>query len=269
MGKGSNSTGRRRRLLRWVWAGASALALAAVILGVSAVSRPRTASLPEARLAGVEAERLADQGLAALSRGETSTAVPLLRRAAAAGDERAKRALDRIARRTPRPVTRRDEPAAPDPTPPSTPPVVPPKTDEEYLKALGDLRVLLPSAVEGYEFGAPEGVTPVTVMPVDATPSGPYRRLSRAVVSVHDRGTASAASAFVSGVSKTAYPDDAASVTVGSRTAYFGTDGQHLATVSFARGRYAFEVIVTASNEAPEDVRDIALQLAAAFPAAK
>ena len=105
-------------------------------------------------------------------------------------------------------------------------------------------------------------------MPLQPTYSGPYGKVSIVVLTVLDKGTVAGARGYVEGL-KRAYARDAQAVTVGTLAGRFATDGSHLAAVAFSRGRYAFEAVATASRPDPALIKDITVQAAAAFPAAR
>jgi hypothetical protein len=102
---------------------------------------------------------------------------------------------------------------------------------------------------------------------VSARPAKSGVAMANVTWSVHDRKTAASAKSFITKTSKSAYSHNGASVTVGGTTGYFGTDGTKFATVSFVRGRYAYEIIATAPGNSPADMKNDALRAAAAFPA--
>ena len=49
----------------------------------------------------------------------------------------------------------------------------------------------------------------------------------------------------------------------------FRYDGSHLAAVTFSRGRYAFEVVLTITRGVPRDLKSVTLEAAEAFGATK
>lgn len=156
-----------------------------------------------------------------------------------------------------------DPPAQPDEEP-EEPPA--PRDDSAFLVPVNDLDSLLPQVISEWQRGSP------VVSDADATVSflpSASESISRALYSVHDRGSADAAVAFVDNTSKVAYGQNGASVSVGVVDGYFGTDGNRLATIAFARGRYAFEVVVTVPEGDPAAVRDATIVLAREFQATK
>jgi hypothetical protein len=52
-----------------------------------------------------------------------------------------------------------------------------------------------------------------------------------------------------------------------SSTTTFGSDGAHYAAVLFARGRFAYEVVMTSSRPDPSTLKTLGDQIADAFPA--
>jgi hypothetical protein len=107
---------------------------------------------------------------------------------------------------------------------------------------------------------------PDAQVPADPTRDGPSTVVRRALFSVHDRETPADAQAFVNNVTKTAFPENAAQVQVNGVDAYFGTDGARFATISYSRGRFVFEVIITAEDGAPGALVDVVIDAASAFP---
>lgn len=212
-----------------------------------------------------------DRALELAQSGETSEALGVVERhlATNAGDDRAGRLRDDLRRRL---SLTADPPSAdpgvdpdPDVTPPPTPDVKPdPGTD--WNAPVSDLAILMPSYIEGLVGGSPNRDKTDIVLPYDPLPTGPYAEtMLRVLVQVHDRGTAAAAARFRDEVSKVVYPDSAATVTVDGATGYFGTDGVSLATVSYARGRFVFEVVITAV-ESPASLKSAAVNIAKSFP---
>jgi hypothetical protein len=125
------------------------------------------------------------------------------------------------------------------------------------------MSVFEPKAFKDYVMGVP--VPTQRDVTVQATPQF-ASSASLILWSVRDAKTPSAALKIIKKTSKSLFPHNSASVTVGGTAAYFGTDGTQFATVAFARGRYWFEVLVTANKTAPKNVRDVALRAAQAFP---
>ncbi len=104
----------------------------------------------------------------------------------------------------------------------------------------------------------------------DITISGnvvpPSKSISQVSWAVHDLKTTAGAKSFVTKTSKKSFPKNPGTVTVHGTKGYFGTDGTRFATVSFARGRYAFEVLVTVNGVAPKTIKAAAIKAANAFP---
>lgn len=129
---------------------------------------------------------------------------------------------------------------------------------------IADIRAALPAAFAGYAIGVPgkQGADAV----VSATPSASTAAAQRLIWAVHDRGSVSAAKAFVSNVSKKTYEVDGADVKVAGVSAYYGTDGTRFATVVFVKGQYVFEVLGSAASGDPGVVRSTVLAAAQVFP---
>jgi hypothetical protein len=127
---------------------------------------------------------------------------------------------------------------------------------------------LLPKAVAGYKVGIVETTTASAIVPLEPTNAGPQGKATIVVLTVFDKMSVSAARTYVNQFQR-AYPKDLSSVTIGRLTGRFGTDGSHLAAVVFSRGRYAFEIVLTATRGAPRDLESVVLQAAEAFGATK
>lgn len=147
-----------------------------------------------------------------------------------------------------------------------TPPTDTPRDDSPYLVAASDLRTMLPDVITGWTRGTRVADDTDATVPFD--PASP-QAVSRVIYSVHDRGSADAALAFVENTSKVVFTTAGAPVRVGVLDGYFGTDGNRLATVAFARGRFAFEVVVVVPDGDIAAVRADAITLAQEFEATK
>jgi hypothetical protein len=135
--------------------------------------------------------------------------------------------------------------------------------DTAFLTRYSDLRALLATSVAGFQFDP--SVQFKRDLTVSGSPVPSDAKITQVAWSVHDMGTVAAAKAFVTNTSKKLFAKDAATVTIRGRTAYFGTDGTRFATISYARGRYAFEVLVTVKSVKPSSVKATTLQAANAF----
>jgi len=272
--------GRISPRARSVLAGVASIAvLALVILGVSALSAPKSNRPLDTNLSAVnDSDSIYGQALSALESGETTLAVTLLEKALELDpdNQRARSTLETVRR------TRRapggaaapsddtaddgDTPPAPDDDPTNDgdgPPVITPD-DPAFENEIDDLGKLLPEEAEGYALGTQ------TVVEGDATVSGspnqPDLAASRAVWTVHDRKTPQSAKVFIERVSKSLHPQDAQSVVVDGVSGYFGTDGTRFATIAFVRGRYVFEVVLTSLDGKPAALRGETEKAASAFP---
>jgi hypothetical protein len=247
---------RSRRMRIALRIGVTAVLLAVVIVVVGALttakpSGPTPGDLP--RIVAPAGQQDYNAGLAALAAGDTTQAVALLKRAAAAGNGAARAKLDEIAKAGGTSTTT--------PSPPATP------TPDAYGSKVADLASLLPAGVAGYTSQLVETSTASAILPLQPDKTGPITTVSLVVVTVFDRGTVSSAKAYVAGFPR-AYPKDPQTVKVGVQSARFGTDGSHLAAVAFSRGRYAFEVVVTSSKGVPASLKDTVVKVATALPAA-
>lgn len=267
MGKDLQLTPTMKRVAVWV---AAVIGLALLIFGVSAISstkRPADSTATTTQLsAEARADVLARRALAAASENDTGTARSLAESALklSATNQTALGVIDRLdaADRASRPATT---------APPSATPTTTAIAPDAWTKPVKNLATLLPTAVAGWTAGSVvvEGSDAlVTFEPVqDTADAGSSVRVT---FNVHDRGTPAKATAFVSSVDKKVYPGDGSSLKIGTSNGYFGTDGARLAVAAFARGRYAFEVVVYSQQGIkPATLRSTVLKLASSLPAAR
>jgi hypothetical protein len=230
----------------------TAAAIAVVIFVGAAVSATRTPT--PARSGPLKIVAPGDyeykQALTALASGETTKAIDLLTKSAAAGNIGAKAKLEDIKR------------AAVTPPAPAKP-----ITEDALRTRVADIASLLPTSVPGFTIGRAETDTLAASLSLGPRGQNPVK-VRLALMTVFDKETEASAKAFVSDISK-AYPKDLRNVTVGDYAGRFGTDGSHLASAVFSRGRYAFEVVMTASEGAPSALLPATLEVAGAFPAAR
>jgi hypothetical protein len=238
--------------------------LALVIFGLSALSAPKRQQPQPIQLTKAQQSEQAYQAAeAALASDETTKAVILLQRAVALdpANTLAQTRLETLLKSsTKKPTSTGSNTASTTPGGSST---TTPTTPIDFAQAVSDLNSLLPTKATGYVVGT------ASAMGADATVSGDSEGASAvryAEWTVHDRKTPSAATQFVTGVSRSLYTKDSADVTVAGTAAYFGTDGVRLANVSFARGRYAFELTLVAENGSPGSLQQQAIKAAEAFP---
>ena len=112
------------------------------------------------------------------------------------------------------------------------------------------------------EFGAPvalEGEASISASSSKRT--GP----TRVLWAIHDVGEERSAKKFINDTSRRLYGSDSRDVQIDGADAYFGTDGMRFATVVYSRGRYVFEVLVSGTDDAPVQYRDVAVNAAKAF----
>ncbi len=258
---------QRSGLLRRVAAfGATVVVLAGVILGISALSSRPDSDAPKPTQSGLtdaQRSRLALlKGRELLASGDTTEAVALFEQALKLdpGNVEAERALSSVAasagatgskpQSTTEPTAQSDGGVRPD--------------DPVFSTAIEDLTLLLPGDAAGFSLGAvTQGERDVTV---SGSPVSSDVRATRALWTVHDRGSIKGADEFIDSVSKDLYPKDSSRVVVDGAQAYFGTDGIRFATVVYRRGRYVFEVVLTAPSGAPKSLAREAKAAAAAFP---
>lgn len=147
-----------------------------------------------------------------------------------------------------------------------TPPGDAPRDDSQYLAPANDLRALLPDVITGWRRGTRVADDTDATVPFEPATAG---TISRVIYSVHDRGSAQRAVEFVENTSKTVFATDGSSVRVGVVDGYFGTDGNRLATIAFARGQFAFEVVAVTPDGVTASVKDALIDLAREFEATR
>lgn len=239
------------------------LVLALVIVGLWAFTSPKKASDVPPVAKATPAQQSAQfyrEGVNALSAEQTSAAIALFEKALEADPSNtdANKALENAKRA--QEVAKK--PAAGGSSAGSS--VVKPETTapaSAWTKQLS-LKSLLPASFPGYLMGGVEQGGPSDAN-VSAAPAQVGAPVTNVLWTVHDRGTASKADVFLTSVSKKLYSKDTAQLHINGVAAHFGTDGQRFATVAYVRGRYVFEVIVTARE--PAGARELASQAAAGF----
>lgn len=237
--------------------------LAVVIFVLWSATSPKRPQTPTTTIELSPAQRSnADyqQGLASLESSDTTQAIALFQRALTADptNSSAKSQLDAIA------AQKAKDPQTSAVATKTVAPVDP------FSKPVKHLSSLLPGTGSGSLSGYTLG--PTQTQGSDSTragnPKDPASLVTRALWTVHDRESSSNAIKWQNEISKSLYSKSADSVTVNGVTGYFGTDGARFATVSFVRGRYVFEVVLTSSTGAPADLKALATQAAEAFPTA-
>lgn len=287
---------------RWIWLVGFVVLLALVIVVGGALSSPDLSD--DSDLVGVEGEvaesaKFYDDALLALESGETTEAIGLLQKAVDTDPEN-EAAREKLQQLTDSSGSGSSD-GGPDATsdgsddddgsdggadgdgtdgttddddlddgsddPDDDDPGDEPSDDSVPVPVVDDVTVLLPAGVEGFRMGSVVADESNAAVPLNPTvESDAYGRVSRVLLSVHDFGDPADAQRFIDQVIKVAYPADAGSVGVDGVDAYFGTDGNRLATVAYTRGRYAFEAVVTASMSTPSSLEDVAVLTARSFP---
>ncbi len=254
------------KLKRILVAIAAVIGLALLIFGVSALSSSKkstdTVATTNQLSAEAQADLLAQRAVAAESANDTGTARSLAESALKlnAANQTAVAVVNRLNEADPGNTS-----ADTKPDPGAT------TTADTWSKSIKNMASVLPTAIAGWTAGdivSQKGDAQVTFTP-DAEGSDGGSAI-RATFAVHDRGSAAKASTFVKSVDKKVYPGDGATMKFGSQSGYFGTDGARLAVAAFARGRYAFEVVVYSQEGIkPSTLRPLAAKLAAAWSAAQ
>lgn len=244
--------GRRRAL---AWGVLTVLALALVILGVSALSSPKDTGPPADSSkvstnpndsAAAESRLLLQRARDALASGDTTKAVDLARQAVDADpdNDEAQDLLDSLT----------DDAASQDDS--STPAAL----------HVSDPVKLLPTKIAGYSIDTAMSDGTDAVMTADpASGSQDFKSINHVLLGAHDRGSEAKARSFVDDVHKRVYGTGRTEVPVAGGSGYFGTDGGRLACIAFYRGQYAFEIVITAQDAAPAALKDAAIRLANTF----
>jgi hypothetical protein len=249
-----------------LWSGAATVAVLAVVLIVLGLFGPFASKKPSTQNPAVTnpqvtpSQALYQQAVEAQASGDTVRAAALAQEALDAdpGNAQARALVAATKQPTPAPnVT----PTVPDGSGTTTPAADP---DAAFRKKYENLASLIPTIQPGITLDYPAQLERDITISGNLAP--PSKSISQVSWAVHDLKTTAAAKAFVTKTSKTSFPKNPATVTIHGTNGYFGTDGTRFATVSFARGRYAFEVLVTTNGVAPKTVKAAAIRAAEAFP---
>lgn len=233
---------------------ATVVGLALIIVGVAAISKPKAPSGEPSRTdSTLTDQQTYDQAQQLLGSGETTKAVVLLKKAAAS-DANGKSAvlLTKVEQEKSTSSSTLSDTSSDTDTTTATPATEPSSTE-----------AALPAYVSGWALAAPE--VDVLASSVGLDPLDPALPASHAIMTVFKRDSATAAKAYIVDVSKSVYTQNAATVSVAGVKGYFGTNGNNLATLSFAKGRYVYEVIVSSISGTPTKLKPLAKTLAAKF----
>ncbi len=259
----------RQKRTKVLLTGAVTVAVLAAVLIVAGLFGPlRSGTSGPGSTSIDESQQLYQQALVAQASGDTSQAAVLAQQAVDANPENAsaKALLAQVKKPATTPTTNPGTNTGTDTdadTGAETSPTV--DVDAAFRKNYEDLKVLVPAMAAGFVLDTPLQMERDLNMSGNVDPAN--KTITQVSWAVHDFKTESKAKAFVTKTSKKSFPKDSGTVSVGTTKAYFGTDGTRFATVSFARGRYAFEVLVTTANTDPIKAKDIAIAAAKAFPA--
>jgi hypothetical protein len=277
---------RKRKVL--TLAGA-VFALALVIAIGSSLSSPKPADAPLPRQeveAGERANKLALEAEQALSRDETSTALMLAEQSLALDptNPTATRIAGIVRQQASSGGSSGGQTTAPGDTSGNGTPggggktpgdddgsTKPPSGAKDlYDSTVSDATKLVPSAFRGWEQGRVVAVgtdTQVTFEP--SLRADDSRLVVRGLVYARDAGSKADAARFVADVSPQAYPQGGKTLAVGEGFSGYSGSLERQVCVSFARGRYAFEAIITIQPGASvSDAYALALELANSIPAA-
>jgi hypothetical protein len=264
------------RVRNAMWIALGVLALAAVVFAASALSGPRDAvpKLPSASTdlsAAEQSRRDYDAAQGALAKGDKQKAAGLLEKAVKEDPSNSAARAKLTELQSGGQVL---DPANPPASKTETSPAGNGDQDQDngsgaawYDRPVSDLGKLLPSSVNGFRAGSKLVQGADAQLPLDPGSAENARFVRRILLSVHDRGSAAKATEFVSTQLRVLYPQARARVTAGASTAEFGSDGRLYGAVLFARGRFAYEVVMTASGPDPSKLKDMGDTVADSFPA--
>lgn len=257
---------------------ATVIFIAAALSGQSRSPRPVAEETPPA----IQAEQLAQRAEEAVSQADTTTAGDLARQALRLdpANSSARRVLDRISTSSPDdggsdvtdPGDSSSDPGSNGSKPKPSPVTTGAVPAGIYAKPVGKVSALLPATFKDWSAGTPVADSGQAVVTYEPRPGSTDARKSvRAAVYAIDSGSSSAASRYLTTVNARAYTADGATVPVGIvPTARFATDGSRSAVVAFARGRYAFEVILTVQPGVdPATMKAVAVAIASGLPATR
>ncbi len=267
------SSSRRKAL----WSGAATVAVLAVVLIGFGMFGPLSKSGKEAGSSSLTSpaqtsQTLYQQALAAQRSGDLTRTAALAQAAVNADptNSAAKALVALVAQQTASPTAPSNggagsgSGATPQTTPASRTASSGVTVDPAFFKPIRNLSSVLPTAFPEFDLGQ------VVKIGADASVAGPAAHggvIKNISWSVHDRKTPAGAKSFVSKTSKVLFSRNAATVTLRGLSAYFGTDGTKFATISFVRGRFAFEVLATVQGAAPASAKSELVKAANAFPA--
>jgi hypothetical protein len=231
--------------------------LGLVIFGLWAFTAPKNqTTTPSIQLSPSQlSDRAYQDGLAALSKDETGTALAYFQKALDLDPKNT--AAQKALADAKKPSATGGSGGSNSSSSPSNP-VAPASAWTKTLK----LKSLLPTSFPDYIMGNVETGSK-TSADISASAAKPTARVTPIVWTVLDEGSTSKASGFLKSTSKRVYSKDAAQVKVNDVTAYFGTRSP-IGCVAFTRGRYVFEVLITSTAVAAD--KNVAVQAAAAFP---
>ncbi|GAB4281396.1 MAG: hypothetical protein Kow0056_16710 [Coriobacteriia bacterium] len=238
---------------------ATAAVLALVILGVAALSEPRRASSDSSAALAEQSSQLYESALSKLESGETTEAIGLLRQAVMLNpaNEDAAAKLDELETVTINQGggaaegggSQSSDSGEGDGSSSSEPP---------SSDSVGPAS-LLPGSIEGFVTvgDVVEGLD-VAQRIYEPTPESQYYfHIVRALLIVHDKRDASGAEGYVESSSQRLFPFESQVLDVDGDAGYFGTDGGTGATAVVPRGRYVFEVILSANAYPPSELSEV------------
>lgn len=252
---------------------ATVVVLAAVILGLSAISASKKSAVTPPTIqysASQQSQQAYAAGQSALASGDTTAAIADFKRAVAL-DPSNTAAQTSLTETTDSQTNTSSNSSSSSKSSTTKKTSTSPSSNttsptDWSTQPLADLKVLLPAKFSGYVMGQRIVIGPDAV--ISATAANSKSQASHVEWTVHDRTSVTGANTYMTKVTKTVYPKDSSSVTINGVSGSFGTDGDQFAAVVYRKGRYVFEVVLTAPSGSPGDLKQLATQAAASFPTA-
>lgn len=252
--------------------------LAGVIIGITAfgpgASTQSPIPAPITQPPATSGQLLQQAQIAAAS-GDTTAAADLAKQALAAdpNNAEAQKLVDSLQAAENTPTASGQTPPSTNPptgggtTPPPPASLKPgdpnPAADAGFSGNVSNLSLLLPKSFDSYSLGFPSKSGKDVVL--SGTAASANDPATHVLWAVHAVGSQAAARSFIDKTTAQTYPSDKSTAVVDGAVVYFGTDGTRFATVSYTRGRYVFEVVVTGNGVAPKTLKSLAVKAAAAF----
>lgn len=141
----------------------------------------------------------------------------------------------------------------------------PPSDGDQPPGYSGDLTVLFPSSLAGYQ-QISSSTSGLNASRLYSSDQAVHPRVSMLTIQLDQTGSESDADTFVNKEIKNYYAADPRSASVNGLTAYFGTDNQRLAVLAYKLGGIVFTLEMQTAGGAPKDLYDEIVELAKNIP---